>query len=391
MELKGIRYVVASIFKGVRTSKSKDFSGRNGRITPTEEASFQSSGLGITSSDSPSIEQTRRFIEQNKDLLAVFDKSDDLQERLAAQPIHSRDDLVEILAETAHEQLRGQAARKISKEDLESSPEVAAMVVLNVGGLREKLNSDPALVKVFTEEKSPETLGYQELGKKASALFAKNHPLQDAKLLANHPKVAIYLLERRDVVRDLTAYSDSREKAETFRDKINDPVNQSIFDDYVANRAATLVDSGGYTEDFFAEHVDFAEFVVASQYTADKPKVAEYFRSHPEFVTDNPATNDGFRFEQAVKEVLSFQARNLLPESSPITSMFLKSEVGIASLIVHDRDFRSGLQKGDAQDTLSALLKDRRASRGLSSQTVATVFRQYQTSMRIREPVSIVT
>lgn len=353
-------------------------------------AGFVQSGFAVDASNLLSRQEADRFIAQNRDLLYVIDqdRSGKAKNILEKKEIATRENLINVVAETAHALLTPTAGNIVTVKKLEQRPQLAAMLVLNTGRLRELVNQDESVRQLFAEDApSPDQAMYERVAQMAANLFAPGDTLNDASFFESHPKAAVYLLGNSDVVRDLSvpAYATSRQL--NFYNSVDSDPYQDLFDNNVSQVAADAAQSGVFSQSFFAteDYVPFAEFVAAGQFIKDVPTPGETLHNHPEYRLQNIARGDRFNFPDVVKDIVAMQARDLLAADLPVKADFFRTELEVAQLTLKRSDFRAELQSASARQDLVALSGS--GTRPTISASTQNTFRQ-QFRSSYRDPPS---
>lgn len=326
---------------------------RPGKGRPTVQ--FEKSGFSMERASSYSAQEAARFIRENKDILSVIDRSDEAKKVLEKKEVSSRQDLVDVLAETAKSLLQVDAAAQFDLKTLQSSPLLSSLITLNVGGFRDLVNKSSDTVALFSDAAEPQNDSYKRLGKMAADLFKSGSPLNDEGFFRANPKAASYLLNNSDAVLTFTDRTNGDKDAQKFKDRVDNGAYKSLLEDFVSGFAATAANSGVYTKSFFSSNIPFAEFVAAGESLRDAPTPAEFLKKHPEYQEKNPGTGDHFNFPGFVKDVTAFQARNFLDSNSPASEEDLRSLPGLGSLIVLNKGLRQSFNTPEAKTQLSFL------------------------------------
>ncbi|MBI4239261.1 MAG: hypothetical protein HY696_12710 [Deltaproteobacteria bacterium] len=349
-------------------------------------AGFAQSGHAVDSTNILSRQEADRFISQNRDLLYVIDNdaSGKAKERLEKTAIATRENLINVVAETAHALLTPTAANVVTVKKLEQRPQLAAMLVLNTAGIRNLVNHDDAVRALFADDAPlPDQAMYERVGEMAADLFESGSTLDDAEFFKAHPKAAVYLLGNSDVVRDMSvpAYATSRQL--TFYNAVDSDPYQDLFDNNVSQVAADATQSGVFNQSFFAteDYVPFAEFVAAGQFIKDVPTPGETLHNHPEYRLQNVGRNDRFNYSDVVKGIVAMQARDLLAADLPVKADFFRSELEVAQIALARADFRANLQSESARADLSAL-SGSGVRPTVSAATLSALRQQFRSSYR---------
>lgn len=320
---------------------------------------FQTAGLGVDSLSALPGQDLEKFKAANNDLLYVIGKSDQARENLAKTTVTGRDDLVRVIAQTAHALLKGDAAKEFSEADLKAKPAIASLIVLNTGGIQDRLNQDSDFAsKLARSTPAPEDHVFSLLADKAVALFDSSSPLNDKGFFQDHPKAAIYLLSHLDEVYQYTVPANADTNARTFKSQVDSPTSKSILDNYVSTAAANASGSGAYPKSFFADNVSVAEFVAAGDYITDQPRAGQFLKDHPQYNLRNKGLSDNFNASMIIRDVTASQAKTNLGEQSPLTFKFLSNNGGLAQLINEDKDLRTALQTSQSRQDLKVILGD---------------------------------
>lgn len=350
--------------------------------------SVAQSGFAIHDDRALGTRLTHKFINENKDLLYVIDQSPAARQRLTTSVFSTREDLVNIITETAHAQLTGKASEKITQQTLKEMPTVASMILLNTAGLRDLLNKDAGAVDLFTSSApSPELVSFEKVATLAAEKFPVGSPLHNADFFKTRPKLAVYVLKHPDFLRGFLLPDAAAANAKNFKDKVDSDAFKHMLNNFVSEFADDAINNGAFTQAFFQTddaHAAFAEFVAAGEFISDIPSPAEYLRKNPQFMLGNLATSDQFSLDSIMGDIVAAQARVMLPERSPADTTFLRSHLGVASLVVRNQDFRKALARQDAADDISALVHPGSTAIQLSRETISAVFSQFDP--KIAEP-----
>ncbi len=371
------------------TDKTRNLMLDASRISTIKTPKFppEKSGFSLESTGHFRTQEIHRFQDENQDLLSVIDQSDKAKERLQKTDIRSRDDLIRVIAESAYDDLNAEAGRHLSTGFLKSKPLIASLLLMNTGGLKDLVNEEETAAKELAETSdSPENDLYREVAVKAAALFSEGAPLHDEAFFVNHPKAAAYLLTRRDAVAALNQTPD-RDSAGSeqkiykeqlrFRDQVASSAYDTMLDSFLTSFAKEAVNAGPYSEDFFSEHINFAEYVAAGEFLDNIPKPSEYLKKNPGYVLENVATNDRFNFPTVVQDILSRQASTLMGPGSALTDNVLGSNLGLARLITRNKGLRDALRNDESSHTLNQLLRSEAAGK-ISQDTLQSLKSRFQ-------------
>lgn len=354
------------------------------------ELSLEQSGFGIDRNKIFSTQTANKFINKNRDLLYVIDQSDAAKDILSTKKsIKTRDQLSDVIAEAAHSLLKGEAANKITQNNLSKKPEIAAFILLNTAGLRDLVNDeDNSIADVFTNEAElPESSIVSKLAEKAAAQFDEDSPLNDKEFFKNNPKVAAFLLVEKDFANVYKRGNSRNDKAQSFKNQVNEVAFQNTFNNFIAKFAADSTTSGFFTQNFFSEdnsRITLAEFVAAGEFGKEIPSFTEYLESNPHLLQDNKALNDRFNFREVVTDIVSNQALNLLSATTPITKKFLSENPSFSSYIINNEGIRKKLSEKGAEEQLSVILKQSQRVFEVSSETLGKIRGAFES--RFRDP-----
>lgn len=319
-----------------------------------------------------------RFVQDNRDLLFVIDRdtSGKTAELLEQRSVATRADLTNLIAESAAAQTVQTGGDPLDADFFRGHSQLAALVVMNTGGIRDLLNSNASARAVVAQDvPHPEAQGYDALAQKAAALFAADSTLHDEDFFRENPKVGEFLLARPDIVQNLTTSSDASSQTDQFKRYALSEAYQDMFDAFLGQAAEDAVHSASYTDEYFSEHTDIAEYVVAGTQSTDVPSPADVLRKHPEFRLENLATGDRFNLTAVAKQVTAEQATARI-RGSAATTEFFRAHTGVAQLVVASDQLRDGWRRADARQQLAVMSGEREAS--VSDATRQRVRRQFQ-------------
>lgn len=315
--------------------------------------SLNNSSFFVGQSQVITTQQKNSFSDKNQKLLTIIAQSEKASEIFQTKEIKSSEDLEGVISQAAYESLN-QDTRFILKQDfLDEKQTLSQMILLNVGGITDKLNENEDLAKSFANSNHASTDDlFNRLATKASELFDENSALNDVAFFKEHKDAALYLLEQRSYAAQLNRDDDLAKK---FKSKIDASPNQDFLDDFISTKASQIINSGTYDEAFFQDHKAVGEYVLASEEFNDLPKFSEFLLKNPQYGLENIATGDLFSSQQLIDEIISSQAKNLLDSKNPIDQAFLKNNEGFTKLLIDDKDFRSLLAKEEEAQKLNLI------------------------------------
>lgn len=340
------------------------------------------SAYGVNQDKIYTSQQADQFVQDNKDLLSLIDgdSTGNARQLLSKREISSRDDLLSVVAEAARDQLSPNAKNDISQQKLEERPQLAGMILQNTGGIRDLINSDRDVSKLFSKDapKTEQSL-YNRLAKKAAGLFKAGTQLSDEKFYQSRPKVADELLHDPTLVKYLndSAYGASRQTS--FVRKVASSGYEALFNSQVASRATSLSQSGEFNAAFFAAERNrpFAEYVAAGEHTTELPQPHQYLHDHPELHLQNKATADNFDFQEAIHAITAQQAHSLFASNFPGDNDFFHNNIDVSRLAIENTNFRAQLGSSKGAASLDRVLNGGRSGE-ISTQTLATAKQQFR-------------
>lgn len=351
------------------------------------EVDFSSSKYGIKQSMALSQTEKKRFIAGNKDLLSIIDQSDEAKDLLRKKEITKRSDLEEVVAQSAHDLLNTDTKNIITEDYLKKNINIASLLVLDVGGLRTRVNEDAHAASYFTNDLGAgENVTYRQVAQKAADLFKENTPLNDEEFFFKNPNAAVYVLENGAQRKRFTNYEDSNTEAARFKASIDSEVTQRTLNSYVASYTAEKVKSGPYSASFFEGAPRFAEFVAAGEHLDNMPKASSYLRENPQFLLNNFITRDNFNFTTIVNNIVGHQARSFLDSDSPLTQEHLSRMGGLSQFILEDENIRKNLNAQDAKDQLKLIFSDTAKANEISSDIESAINQNYHSTFSDIKP-----
>ncbi len=353
------------------------------------EGSIQKTSLGIKSHKVFQTNEFRRFQDGNKDLYHAISKSDKAKEIYAKKEIRTRGDLVDVVAEAAHDQLSDNAKEILTKGKLKEDPFTASLLAMNAGGIRDLVNQDKSFAEMLlsgdAQSHQKETIG--QLAQKAADLFEKDHALNDRQFFENNPNAAVYVIQNKDVVKDFTETEAGKDRAEAFRDEIRSSANQTIITNATNDFIQSHLQSGAYDEEFLNDHPDFTAYIAASLVLEEKPTVAEILKKNPRYNLRNSVSHDRFNETEVTEDILAKQAFEKLGPGSEVKETDLKKKTGLAQLILKNVSLQEEFKKEDVQEDLSILLGKQRPK----TETPKEIFeKQFRTDLKERTLVSVI-
>lgn len=350
---------------------------------------FAPSGLSLSRASAISAQQSEKFVRDNKDLLYVIDNSEEAKDLLEKKDVSTRWDLIGVIAETANSLLSGEAATKLSTSYLSMKPVLASMIVLNTGNIRDHLEKTPSLGSLLSDEGAvePEKDVFERVAKKASALFAEDNALHDDTFWKEHPNAMVYILRSANDVAQFNHPYSGKTDAQLFKYRAEREDYQYMFDNITSKYANEVSDNGTYSEAFFNTYKTVGQFVAAGEFLTDIPKPGRFFKDHPEYYLRNKGTADQFRFGEITGGVMAAQAQEMFGVGSPVTSEFLKSNVGFARFMIRDAQFRADITGTDSREQLAVLFGASQGMPSISAETISRLNKRYHSSYEDLSPV----
>ncbi|QQR79373.1 MAG: hypothetical protein IPJ69_08340 [Deltaproteobacteria bacterium] len=351
--------------------------------------SLQKTSFGVKSNKVFQTNEFSRFQESNKDLFHVISKSDKAKEIYSKKDIRTRDDLVDVVAQAANENLSGDAKNILTKDKLKEDPFMASIIAMNTGGIKDILNKEASVAdKLLSgDAETSRKEAMSQLADKASSLFEKDHVLNDKKFFEENPKAAVYVIKNKDVVRDFTETQAGKDRAEVFRDEIRRGVNQTIVTNETNDFVQSNLQSGTYNKDFLNNNSDFTDYIAASLILDDKPTVAKVLKDNPHYNLQNRVVKDQFNEDDVTRDIVAKQASEKLGPESNLTEADLKKRTGLAQLILKNVSLQDEFKKEDSQSDFSILLRNERPHLETSKEVFQ---RQFRTELKERTLVSVI-
>lgn len=354
------------------------------------QTSFKKTGFAIPSHKVFQANEFNRFQNDNKDLFHVISKSDKAQEIYSKKDIRSREDLVKVIAEAAHDQLTGEAKDILTADKLAQNSQIASLVALNTGGIRDLLNQDKSSAEMLldgTADLKKDSI--RKLAEKASSLFEEGHALNDKNFFENNPKAAVYVLQDKNIQRDFTETEAGKDRAERFRDEIKREVNQSLITNETNSFIQDHLQSGTYTTSFLDANPEFTDYLAASLALSESPTAAKILKDRPQYNLQNRAAEDQFNYDDVVKDIVSQQASETLNPDSEIKQSDLKKNTGLARLILKNVSLQDAFKQEEFQNDLNAIFGNGKVR--LKIETPNEVFqKQFQSTLKERTLVSVI-
>ena len=352
------------------------------------QASFKKTGFSIPANKVFQANEFNKFQSDNKDLYQVISKSDKAQEIYSKKDIRNRDDLVKVIAEAAHEQLQGESKDVLTADKLAQDPQMASLVALNTGGIRDLINQDKSNAEMLLDggaDLKKDTV--KQLAEKAANLFEKGHALNNKEFFENNPKAAVYVLQDKNIQRDFTETEAGKDRAEQFRDKIKSDVNQDLITNATNNFIQDNLQSGTYTTSFLDSNPDFTDYLAASLALSESPTAGKILKDNPQYNLQNRAAGDRFNYDEVVRDIVSQQASDKLNPGSEIKEDDFKKHTGLARLVLKNVSLQDAFKQEDAQNDFSVIFGKERPK----IETPNEVFqRQFQSTLKERTLVSVI-
>ncbi len=276
--------------------------------------------------------ETSSFLATRTELLSLFKDSPDLRQALEKDLGSDGFDVAHALATVAQSRLG--PSTPISTEDLEQHPQEALLVALNIGGAADLLRENSNLARSFLRDPADawQDVVSSRVAEKAASMFKQGSPI-DETFLRNHRRTAIYLLEHPARVRSLNA---NIEKARDFVHTANE--FESQLEPYITSRASELLENKvAFDESRISSIPGFAELLVGDFLTRDDGTLVG-------FINNNIATTrEDTTFRELLGDQFARAAVSRLPQDSPFDLEYLKSNPGIAGLVIASDSFLNGL------------------------------------------------
>ena len=349
---------------------------------------FEKSGYGIQSNKVFQSNEFSRFQSANKDLLHVISKSDKAKEIYSKKEIRTRDDLVQVIAQAAHDQLSGESKDVLTTDKLAQNPQVASLIALNSGGLRDVVNESKANAEMVMDTSADfkkDTI--ERVAEKAASRFEPGNALNDKQFFQDHPKAAVYALTNADVVRDFTETQAGKDRAKVFRDEVNRGVNQDLLENETNNFIQNTFKSGTYNEDFLNANPDFTNYLAASMVLDDQPTVSKVLKHNPQYNLRNRAVGDRFNYDDVTRDIMAQQAFEKIRPDSELTENDFKTHSGLARLILKNVSLQDEFRKDDVQKDLGVIFGNERPK---IETPIDVLQNQFHTALKERTLVSVI-
>jgi hypothetical protein len=319
--------------------------------TTTALQSLQRSNYGTEQKTSLSLPERSKFINDNKDLIYVIERSEEAQNLLVKRSVQNRDDLKKIIGESAHSLLQGESKTLLNQDLLKEQTELASFILLNQGGLRDKINNNKKIASLFTRSEGVQAETEAEVAHMAANLFDEGQLLHDIQFFKTNINAAVYLLTDPSSVKRL----QDEGEAQTFKSQIADSSWQDTFDRRVLDRAVESTRSGTFDRDFFTENQSLTTFVAASSFTTKVPSASDILKENLQWAQGNPATRDQFNMGDFLK-VLS--NRRMQHETNSVfgsSDQSASTHLGITRLASQDIDFKKSFNTQETKSLIEAL------------------------------------
>ncbi len=343
---------------GVSSVARKNARSNRSAINDTDSNKFvRGRGLNHTQYgvDKTTVYQQQRvntFVQENRDLLSVIDQSESAKEKLSKTAITSRKDLKKVIGDAAHDGLTGQSKQKISRESLAEETTLASLILLNQGGLKDKINENSGIADLFQSNgRDLKQVTYQKLAQKAEALFEKDNVLHDATFFKNNPNAAVYLFAEPSQISQL----QDKDLAQEFKNNVSHSAYQDTFNQAAVNHATQVTNSGSFSAAFFGQYQELATFVAASSLADDRPQAGTLLKENAQWALNNRATGDHFEIDSFLKTLFAKQGDSKLPATFTNDDSFLRKNLGLARLLDQDSSFRNAIGKSQSNSLIRVL------------------------------------
>ncbi len=299
------------------------------------------------------------FISSNRDLINVISGNDELSSILNSKTVTGRDDLKDVIVSGALDRL--DSSSPIKRSFLEDNFDFAEFIALNIGSIADILNDNKDLAETIVDKgDAAQGIIFSQLTDKVESVLGTN-PYITSDFIDAHPEAGIYLLEHRDILKQV---KDDRTKAKTFVDEIGS--NSDTYNNEIASIAKSLIDMPSkFDTTFLQDNQEFAQMVVASELGDESLKLASYIKSNPDITLDDFTTSDIVNAYQADLAVGRFE------EEFPLAGNFLTRNMSIATAIIGSEEFASNLN--NESQRIEEFFGPRRSQVKLDKNTIDTV------------------